>query len=225
MKLISQGKTKDVYDNRDGTYTLKLKDSATGRDGVFDPGENKVGLNISGLGQESLKLSKYYFEKIAAADIPTHYIDSDISRATMVVKPAQIFGHGLEFICRVKADGSFIRRYGDYALFGQELKYFVEVTLKNDERLDPPITEDALYVLNIMTKDEYQTCKDFTQQITKIIKQDLEKSGLELFDIKFEFGKNNGQIILIDEVSAGCMRVYKDGKPVKPMDLSSYIRY
>ncbi|MCL2038225.1 phosphoribosylaminoimidazolesuccinocarboxamide synthase, partial [Candidatus Saccharibacteria bacterium] len=60
MKLIYSGKTKDVFENDDGQYVLKLKDDATGKDGVFDPGENSVALSIEGLGRGSLKLSKYF---------------------------------------------------------------------------------------------------------------------------------------------------------------------
>jgi len=49
----------------------------------------------------------------------------------------------------------------------------------------------------------------------------LTERGMELYDIKFEFGrsKKNGQMLLIDEISMGNMRVYKDGKQVDPMDL------
>ncbi len=55
----------------------------------------------------------------------------------MIVKPAKVFGHGLEVICRYRAVGSFIRRYGLYAKEGQPLDAFVEITLKDDKRQDP----------------------------------------------------------------------------------------
>ena len=222
-KLIYVGKTKDVYDNQDGTYTLKLKDDATGKDGVFDPGENSVGLQIEGIGRESLRVSKYYFEKLKDSGIPTHYVDSDLEEVTMKVKPVTPFGEGVEFICRCKADGSFLRRYGGYATFGLDLDYFVEVTLKDDERQDPPINKDALVRLKIMTEVEYETCKNLTVQATKLIEEDLNEKGLTLFDLKFEFGLYNGEVLLIDEISAGCMRVYKDGVKVPPLELGKYI--
>lgn len=223
MKLIYQGKTKDVFENPNGTITLKLKDDATGKDGVFDPGENAVGLSIDGLGRESLRLSVHYFELLAEQGIPTHYIASDIAAATMDVKPAAIFGKGLEFVCRRKAYGSFIRRYGAYVQAGEDLGYLVEVTLKDDARQDPPITKEALTALKILTPEDYETCAALTKKTAKIIAADLEKKGLQLYDLKFEFGKNNGAVILIDEISAGCMRVYKDGKIVPPMELGSLI--
>jgi len=223
MKLIFQGKTKDVYENQNGTYTLKLKDDATGKDGVFDPGQNAVGLSIEGLGRESLKLSVYYFELLKTANIPSHYLGSNIPEATMDVLPVKIFGHGLEFVCRRKADGGFLRRYGTYAQFGKDLNYLVEVTLKDDHGEDPPIIKDSLIALDIMTAEEFETCKDLTQKITKILEKDLESKGLDLIDIKYEFGKHEGNIILMDEISAGCMRVYKNGKIVPPMELGKLI--
>jgi len=222
-KLIYVGKTKDVYDNQDGTYTLQLKDDATGKDGVFDPGENAVGLQIEGLGRESLKITNYYFEQLKQAGIPTHFIECNRDEATMKVKSVEMFGKGVEFVCRCKADGSFLRRYGEYAQFGMDLDYFVEVTLKDDERLDPPITKEALVRLKIMTEQEYETCKELTIQATKVIEKDLMGKGLILFDLKFEFGLYHGEVILIDEVSEGCMRVYKDGTKVPPLELGSHI--
>ncbi|MCL2378164.1 MAG: phosphoribosylamine--glycine ligase [Defluviitaleaceae bacterium] len=221
MKLILSGKTKDVYENANGTYTLKLKDTATGKDGVFDPGENAVGLSIDGLGRESLKLTKYFFEMLTAAGIPNHYIESDIPAATMTVLPAQKYA--VEFICRRKAEGSFLRRYGSFTNRGDELGYLVEATIKDDNLKDPPISEDALAALNIITHEDYAICKNLTQEITKLLTADFAKKGLDLYDIKYEFGKNDGKVILIDELSAGTMRVCKDGKLVPPMELTGLI--
>lgn len=223
MKLIYQGKTKNVFENENGTLTLKLKDAATGKDGVFDPGENTVSLTIEGLGRESLRLSVYYFELVKAKGISNHYLSSNIAEATMVVLPVKMFGQGVEFVCRRKADGSFVRRYGAYTSFGADLGYLVEVTLKDDARKDPPITKDSLVTLGIMTQDEYETCVQLTRKIAKIVAEDLESKGLELFDLKSEFGKKGNVIMLMDEISAGCMRVYKDGKIISPIDLGGYV--
>ena len=48
-KLVYTGKTKNVYALENGNYLLKFKDDCTGKDGVFDPGENSVGLTIEGV--------------------------------------------------------------------------------------------------------------------------------------------------------------------------------
>ena len=219
MKLVYEGKTKDVYSLDDGNYLLKFKDDVTGTDGVFDPGSNTVGLSIEGMGQGGLRMTEYFFKKLNAAGIKTHFVSADIENVTMTVLPAKVFGSGLEVICRFRAVGSFMRRYGQYAKEGQPLDAFVEITLKDDDREDPPITKDALAMLGLLSENEYETLKDMTKKIAEIVKDTLAEKGLELYDIKFEFGRVNGEIHLIDEISGGNMRVYKDGKIVTPLDL------
>ena len=66
MKLVYKGKTKDVYQNDNGEIVLYFKDDMTGKDGVFDPGENQVGLTVEGSGKAGLQMSSYLFEKINA---------------------------------------------------------------------------------------------------------------------------------------------------------------
>ena len=184
MELVYTGKTKNVYALENGNYLLKFKDDCTGKDGVFDPGENSVGLTIDGVGDVNLRMSIYFFEKI-------------------------------------KAVGSFIRRYGEYIAEGADLPAYVETTFKNDEKGDPLVTKDALVALGVMTAEQYDAIKEETQKITQIVADDLKEKGMVLYDIKFEFGyAPDGSVMLIDEVASGNMRVYKDGQYIDPMTLS-----
>ena len=221
MELVYSGKTKDVFALENGNYLLKFKDDCTGKDGVFDPGENSVGLTIEGVGDVNLRMSIYFFEKINAAGIKTHYVSADLANTTMEVLPGKVFGHGLEVICRHKAVGSFIRRYGDYIEAGADLPAYVETTFKNDALGDPLVTKDALVCLGVMSDEQYEDMKAMTQKITQIIADDLAEKGLVLYDIKFEYGYDaDGKVMLIDEVASGNMRVYKDGQYIDPMTLS-----
>lgn len=224
MELLYKGKTKDVYKLENGNVQLKFKDDCTGKDGVFDPGENKVGLTIDGIGKANLQTSIKFFELLKKAGIKTHYVSADLDNATMEVLPATVFGHGLEVICRLRATGSFIRRYGQYIEDGTVLEGgYVETTFKDDDRGDPLVTKDALVALNVMSPEMYDSMKDQTLRITKLVAEELAKKGLELYDIKFEFGYNNNEVILIDEIASGNMRVYKDGKIVDPVTLNKLI--
>ena len=220
-KLVYTGKTKNVYALENGNYLLKFKDDCTGKDGVFDPGENSIGLTIDGVGDVNLRMSIYFFEKINAAGIRTHFVSADLNETTMEVLPAKVFGKGLEVICRHKAVGSFYRRYGDYIEEGADLPAYVEMTFKNDAKGDPLVTKDGLQVLGVMTGEQYDTIKDMTQKITQIVADEMLKRGLVLYDIKFEYGYDaDGKVMLIDEIASGNMRVYKDGQYVDPMTLS-----
>ncbi len=220
-KLVYTGKTKNVYALENGNCLLKFKDDCTGKDGVFDPGENSVGLTIEGVGDVNLRMSVYFFEKINAAGIKTHYVSADLNDTTMEVLPAKVFGKGLEVICRYKAVGSFFRRYSDYIEEGADLPAYVEMTFKNDAKGDPLVIKDGLVALGVMTEKQYDDIKDMTQKITAIVADDLKAKGLDLYDIKFEFGYDpDGNVMLIDEIASGNMRVYKNGEYVDPMTLS-----
>ncbi len=220
-KLVYTGKTKNDYALDNGNYLLKFKVDCTGKDGAFDPGENSVGLTIDGVGDVNLRMSIYFFEKVNAAGIRTHYVSADLENTTMEVLPAKVFGKGLEVICRHKAVGSFFRRYSEYIEEGADLPAYVETTFKNDAKGDPLVTKDGLVALGVMSEAQYDEIKTMTQKITQIVADDMKEKGLVLYDIKFEFGYDaEGKVMLIDEIASGNMRVYKDGKYIDPMTLS-----
>ena len=224
MEKIYTGKTKDVYKLENGNVLLKFKDDCTGKDGVFDPGENAVGLTIDGIGRANLETSILFFEKLKEAGIKTHYVSANVEEATMEVLPATVFGKGLEVICRLVATGSFIRRYGAYIEDGTPLEGgYVECTFKDDAKGDPLVTSEGLAALGVMSQSMFDDMKAQTLKITKIVADVLAEKGMQLYDIKFEFGYNNDEVILIDEIASGNMRVYKDGSIVDPMELTKLI--
>ena len=219
MKHIYEGKTKTVYIKDDGNILLRFKDDVTGVDGVFDPGANSVGLSIEGMGNAALRMTTFFFEKLKSAGIKTHWISSEAAKNEMTVLAAKPFGKGVEVICRFRAVGSFLRRYGLYAKEGQTLDALVEFTLKDDAREDPLANDETLAALNLMTKEQIELCRENTKKIAEFVKDELAKKGCELYDIKFEYGALRGEVILIDEISGGNMRVYKDGEYVEPLEL------
>lgn len=223
MKKIYTGKTKDVFELDDKTVLLHFKDDVTGKDGVFDPGENQVGLQIEGAGHAALAMTQFFYEKLNALGLNTHFVSADLDKNEAVVKKAKVFGKGVEVIVRYRATGSFIRRYGDYITDGTELPAYVEVTLKDDARQDPTITADALAVLGIMTHDQYEELAGLARQIGQVVKEELAKKELDLYDIKFEFGLIDGHVALIDEISGGNMRAYHQGEYVQPLALEQLL--
>ncbi len=219
MKKIYTGKTKDVYEINDKEILLKFKDDVTGKDGVFDPGENQVGLTIEGAGRSAVSMTKFFYEKMNAMGLNTHFVSADLDKNEAVVKKAKLFGQGVEVIVRYRAVGSFIRRYGDYIESGTEIPTYVEVTLKDDDRNDPLITKDALVLLKIMSSEEYDELAKLASEIGEVVKEELAKKDLELYDIKFEFGVIDGKVALVDEISGGNMRAYQGDRYIEPLEL------
>ena len=224
MKLIYQGKTKDIYKVEE-LICLKFKDDVTGTDGKFDPGANQVGLSIAGMGKLNLEMTTYFFESLAKVGIASHYVSVDLEANTMMVKPLEVFGQGLEVITRYRATGSFIKRYGAYVEEGQALDAYVELTLKDDVREDPLVTSEGIVALGVMTQAQYQSLLALNVEIAEFVKADLAGKGLEMYDLKLEFGyqaDNPDEIVLMDEISGGNMRVYQGETLLTPLELAAF---
>ena len=122
---------------------------------------------------------------------------------------------GLEFICRTRPWGSFLRRYQRYIQdTGEKLDYLVELTVKDDERGDPLINDDAVIALGLLTPVHLKQAKDLTRNVCRIVEADLRAQGLTLIDMKIEIGLVDGGVVVIDEVSADAMRVMDEAGKV-----------
>jgi len=225
LKKLYTGKTKDVLLMQDGNILLHFKDAVTGSEGKIDSGANQVIGEVAGKGNASLWTTVYFFDVLQKSGIPTHFIglgqDFGHDANSIVVKRAK--SYNVEVICREKAWGSFERRYGKYVKQGTVLPSLVEFTLKDDRRGDPLITEDALVALNIVSREAAQYMKQTAQEATAILKSHLAEKGLELIDIKYEFGDVDGETMIIDEVSGDSMRVVQDGRVLLQKELYAKI--
>lgn len=212
---IYSGKTKEIHRREDGNLLIIFKDDVTGQDGVVDPGANQVMGRISGKGRMSLEITGHFFRLLEEGGIPTHRVSIIPEKNAMVAREATLPGAvpgvsagGLEFICRLKAYGSFCRRYRKHVSGElQALDYLVEITLKDDERGDPLINDDAIVALGILEREQLARARELTRRAARIIAAELGEKGLDLVDLKVEFGLVDGKVTLIDEVSADSMRV------------------
>lgn len=217
MQLIHNGKTKTVYSLDNDRVLIVFKDDVTGTEAGVDPGGNTVVGQMPGKGRIALKQSLYFFELLATHGIPTHYLSIDLDQSALTARRATWLG--LEFVVRFKAYGSFVRRYGKYVKEGTDLGLLVEITLKDDQRGDPLIVDEALDALGIMTAEQVREAKVLVQQAAQVIHADLQSKGLDLLDLKFECGMVDGQLVIIDDISTDNMRVTSGGKAVSPEQL------
>lgn len=211
---IYSGKTKDLVALPNGNILLVFKDDVTGTDGIIDPGANSVIGQVAGKGRKSLAMTDYFFKRLNAAKIPTHFVHVDLDKVVMEVRRAEPLGKdvngtgGLEFVCRTRPWGSFIRRYQHYIQdTGQKLDYLVEITIKDDERGDPLINDDTIIALSLLSPAQLEQAKQMTRNVCRIVEADLTDKGLTLIDMKIEIGLVDGEIVVIDEISADAMRV------------------
>ncbi len=212
MKQLYDGKTKTVLkDEETCDVFLLFKDSATGENGVFDPGSNKVGGSVKGKGKIGLEISKYFFELMKDNGVPTHYLDADIEKGLMKVKSLTV--PPLEFVLRYFTAGSMCRRFTleDGIPFDPP---YLEVTLKDDDQGDPLISERLCLMKGILKEGQYDAALDLLVKVGEVLKKDLDSMDLKLIDFKIELGYDeDGNMFVVDEITPDIWRVKdNDGK-------------
>ena len=233
MKLVYRGKTKDVYELDQDSLRLVFTDRVTKNDaGEIDPGGNNLAEEtVPGQGEACLLMTSAIFEEIAAKNIAkTHMLAYDLKELSMDVIKAGMFTPGLEWVARWVGTGSFLRRYKmvpgikDGMLLPNPV---FEVTLKDDAAGDPPIIPAALTALGVIRPEIMDGLWERNQKVMQAIREMFAARGLDLWDIKIEWGLDqNGQPILIDEVSPGCCRAFKAGttERVQGLELAEKFR-
>ena len=206
MKTIYEGKTKSVLlDETSGEHYLLFKDSATGEDGVFDPGSNTVGGSVAGKGRSGVMISSYFFELMEICGVPTHYLGSDIEAGLMQVR--QIDVPKLEFVLRYFTAGSMCRRFSLEPGIAFDPPY-AEVTLKDDEQGDPLISERLCLMKGLLLPGEYDRALDLLLKVGEVLRDELATLGLTLIDFEIEIGFDaNRDIYLADEITPDIWRV------------------
>jgi phosphoribosylaminoimidazole-succinocarboxamide synthase len=222
-KVIYTGKTKRLL--TDGKrVVLQFKDDLTGdADGKADPGGNFIVGNIGGKGTASAKVTAFLFNQLANAGIQTHFREL-LSDTEIEVLQAKMIP--LEVICRPKVYGSFLARYRGHFKEMSPLD-IVEFNLKDDSLGDPLITPQAIVKLGIATISELGQIETVTRKVSSIVSKTLEAHGLELIDMKLEFGRINGKLAVVDEISGDTMRVYdlKRGRLLNQVELAERLGF
>lgn len=206
MKTLYQGKTKDVLtDEATGSVYLLFKDSATGENGVFDPGSNTVGGSVEGKGKTGLKISSYFFELMEKNGIPTHYKGSDIDKGLMEVHAVTV--PPLEFVLRYFTAGSMCRRFTLEEGIPFDPPY-LEVTLKDDDQGDPLISERLCLMKNLLAPGQYDEALGILQRVGEVLRQELQSMGYSLIDFKIELGYDeSGKVVVADEITPDIWRI------------------
>ena len=213
LEQIYEGKAKKVYATDDPKIVIvDYKDDATAFNGL------KKG-TIAGKGVVNNKVSNHFFRLLESRGIPTHYVEQLSDRET-AVRRVEILP--VEVIVRNRAAGSFSKRMG--VAEGTTLACpILEYSYKNDELGDPFINSYYIRALNIATDEEMEQVKNYSFQINDILKSYLDGFGIELIDLKLEFGRFDGKVILADEISPDTCRFW-DKATGKKLDKDRFRR-
>lgn len=206
MKTLYDGKTKTVLLDEENNVThLLFKDSATGENGVFDPGSNSVGGSVEGKGKIGLAVSKYFFELMEKNGIPTHYLGCDLGKGLMVVRNLTV--PKLEFVLRYFTAGSMCRRFDLEPGIVFDPPYS-EVTLKSDAQGDPLITERLCIMKGMLKEGQFDEALGILVKVGEVLKKELAAMNLTLIDFKIEVGYDeSGKVYVADEITPDIWRV------------------
>ena len=212
-ELVYEGKAKKIYaTDSDHEIVVEYKDSLTAfnalKKGSFD-----------GKGALNLQMTTLLFEHLAKKGIPTHLI-KQLSATELLVKKVVIIP--LEVVVRNVLAGSTAKKFGIEE--GRVLdKPLVEFYYKDDALADPFLSDDQALMLGIVKESEIPQLKAMALKVNEVLKEVMSQAGMTLVDFKIEIGRDGDRLVLADEISPDCCRLW-DKKTGEKMDKDRFRR-
>ncbi len=196
---LYRGKAKTVYATDDPQrLIMHYRDDVSAFDGA-----KLAQLELKG--ETNNKINAYIMGRLAAADIPTHFVQVLNERESLVKAMKMV---PVECVVRNICAGSMAKRYGIEE--GMRLpEPIFEFFLKSDALHDPLCNDDHIRVLGWARADEITQMKALSHQVNAVLKPLFAKAEIDLVDYKLEFGHPtddpNGDLVLGDEFTPdGC---------------------
>ena len=197
-ELIYEGKAKRIYTTDNPDLVIQyFKDDAT----AFNA--KKRGTIVS-KGILNNEMSETFFRLLEQAGVPTHFVER-LNEREMLVKRLDIIP--VETVVRNIIAGSLAKRLGLEE--GKALpEPIVEYYYKSDRLDDPMINQWHVTVLGMATDAELQRLTELALQVNAVLRTFLESTGLLFVDMKLEFGRHHGAILLGDEICPDTCRFW-----------------
>ena len=229
QKSVYHGKVRDVYNINDDLLVMVATDRISAFDVVLPKG-------IPFKGQVLNQIAAKFLDK--TTDIcPNWKLATPDPMVTIGLKCE---GFRVEMIIRSILTGSAWREYqkGCRELCGVKLpdgmrenerfpEPIITPTTKADERHDMNISKEEIIAQGIVSKEDYEIMEKYTRQIFARGQEIAAKQGLILVDTKYEFGKRDGKVYLIDEIHTpdssryfyadGYEEKFKNGEPQRQL--------
>ncbi|MBQ9260980.1 MAG: phosphoribosylaminoimidazolesuccinocarboxamide synthase [Prevotella sp.] len=202
QKSVYHGKVRDVYNINDNLMVMVATDRISAFDVVLPKG-------IPFKGQVLNQIAAKFLD--ATTDIcPNWKLATPDPMVTIGLKCE---GFRVEMIIRSILTGSAWREYknGCRELCGVKLpdgmrenerfpEPIITPTTKADEGHDMNISKEEIIAQGLVSKEDYEIMENYTRKIFKRGQEIAAKRGLILVDTKYEFGKRDGKVYLIDEI-------------------------
>lgn len=219
MKFLRSGKVKDIYELNDGNLLFHFSDRVS----AFDV---KFATPIPRKGEVLCKFAEFWFQKIQT---PNHYIRTE-AKDKIVVKKMEMIP--MECVVRGYFYGSLIQRWKEGQVTIQQ-NTDTRMAAKMSEPIFDPTTKSEIHDLPITKNDaiskglvslkEFDWLEETSINIYKKMSVITEKAGFILADLKLEFGKSSGDILLGDSIGPDEYRMwpkdsYRVGKTQESFD-------
>ena len=196
--LLYTGKAKSVYRTEgDSRLLMEFRDDTS----AFDGRKTQA---LSRKGKVNNHFNAFIMKKLESAGISTHYVRVVGDNQSLVKHLDMI---PVECVVRNIATGSLCRRLG--VEDGIELKPpTFEFFLKNDELHDPMINEYHIRSFGWATNEEIEQMKHLTFSTNSVLVPLFRDAGIILVDFKLEFGRYENRLLLGDEFTPDCCRLW-----------------
>lgn len=205
LRKIAEGKTKIIYENPTDPKTVFMvfKDDITAGDGAkHDVLEGKALLDW--------QTNRDIFEYLHRRQVPTHYISSPQEKVCLVRKlDIKI---NLEVVTRRVAAGSILKwsTVAEGTWFDPPITQFY---YKDDFLHDPMLDNGFIdHLIRDKGSREFGVMRTTNEQVFRLLEQAFAQFKVQLVDFKLEYGIVDGEVLVIDEITGGSLRLWPYAK-------------
>lgn len=211
--LLTEGRGKRVYATADPKEAVVYyKDEAMAYHGL------KRG-RILGKGEVNNAICAHLYTLLEQQGVATHFLRTLDSRQSLIRRCEMI---PVIVKVRNRVAGSLAQRLS--MPMGARLEpTVVELLLKDDDLEEPLINVTHVLAMHLATEAELRQMTDTALRVNEALMAYMAEIGVEVVDIKLEFGRFEGKILLADEITPDTARFW-DARTHEPMDIDRFKR-
>ena len=202
QKSVYKGKVRDVYNINNDLMVMVVSDRISAFDVVLPKGIPYKGQVLNQIASDFLDATSDICPnwKIATPDPMVtvgHFCQpfaiEMIIRGYLTGSSWRAYKNGAREICGVKIPDGMV----EHQRFPEPI---ITPTTKAETGHDEDITRDEIISQGIISEEDYLLLEKYTRELFQRGTEIAAKQGLILVDTKYEFGKKDGKIYLIDEI-------------------------